>query len=343
MPFYLYSIIKTLSLLFITTLISNTSPEVTTFPKDYKFRNFRHIPLSSFKNDKKDQPKVTFHKNVIKQMKEQNFQYTNLPIYYEYTIDRDRVENYTANLKGREHKQQDLPADVFGNKRRTVEFLSSLFNGPLYNFDVRRSTLSDNLNFEIFGLFSRDFIPEHSVIGNYVGYIGFGADADYESFTYSDRHYEYIYNGERDYIDSARQGNFMRYVNHQDAPSVEATPVYVPKYSLYRSGKITKELYDKLPTYVETMVFQTIRKIYPGDELFVDYGENYWADKSYNKVRQLSSESMSRHMDEMVGEINEIKEENARLSEMVVEIRSLLKDYFALQGRDFFGDGDLGL
>ena len=34
------------------------------------------------------------------------------------------------------------------------------------------------------------------------------------------------------------------------------------------------------------MVFRTVFNIYPGDEIFVNYGENYWDDKRNSKVRQ---------------------------------------------------------
>ena len=49
---------------------------------------------------------------------------------------------------------------------------------------------------------------------------------------------------------------------------------------------------------------KTTYRINPGDELFVDYGENYWEDQSAKKVRQLSSESMSRHLDELLLDVN---------------------------------------
>ena len=51
--------------------------------------------------------------------------------------------------------------------------------------------MSDSLGFEIFGLFARESIPANSVIGNYVGFQGFGADLNHENYTYSEKHYEY--------------------------------------------------------------------------------------------------------------------------------------------------------
>ena len=101
-----------------------------------------------------------------------------------YTISKEQVNNYT-NFYYKDFdylRQAELPPKIFGKKKPVLNYLSKLFRGPNFNFDIRRSTLSNNLRFEIFGLFTREFIPKNSVIGNYVGKIGFGADADYEKF-----------------------------------------------------------------------------------------------------------------------------------------------------------------
>lgn len=338
-----------MSILTKTTLLSSCliilnqiKAETSIYPKDPKWRHFRHLPLSNINKDDPNSPKIHFHKHVISTQNNDNFIYTELPIFYEYTVDREIVNNFTINLNP--YTQSDaLPPNIYGNKKQAKKYLNSLFNGPLFHFDIRRSTLSDSLGFEIFGLFARSVIPANSLIGSYVGYTGFGADHDYEKFTYTKKQYEYIYNGERDYIDSAEKGNFMRYVNHQDAPTVEASPIYVPKEMLWpklkklfneQNGQLPKaqKIYQDWPKFLETMAFITTKQINPGEELFVDYGQNYWADKSYSKVRQLSVDSMNRHMDELTRQIDELRVENAQLSDTVEAIKDTLQS--VLKGKD---------
>ena len=317
-------------------LISGT--EIHVYPKD-KFRDYRHHPLSKFQASESSTKKLFWSKSAITEIKNSNFKYTEKPEHFMYTISKEQVNNYT-NFYYKDFdylKQAELPPKIFGKKKPVLNYLSKLFRGPNYNFDIRRSTLSNNLRFEIFGLFTREFIPKNSVIGNYVGKIGFGADADYEKFVYSDKHFEYIYNGARDYIDSAYYGNFMRYVNHQDAPTVEATPIYVPTWLLVKLNRISKKLAKELPDFIETMVFTTIEDIYPGQELFVDYGQNYWADKENMKVRQLTQESMSRHLDLLQVEVSEMKSENEKLSSHIKVIKDTLRELFGEEVDQFLG------
>ena len=180
---------------------------------------------SPLKSNSKKQPKIYWHRNAVKNLKQNNFIYTEIPEFFEYTASIELVNNYTSHILP--HLQDELPVGIFGKKKKTEKYLRQMFTGPRYNFEVRRSTLSNNLGFEIFGLFSREFIPAESIIGNYVGFQGFGADLNHENFTYSKKHFEYIYNGDRDYMDSGDKGNFLRFCNHQDAPTAEALPIFV--------------------------------------------------------------------------------------------------------------------
>lgn len=79
------------------------------------------------------------------------------------------------------------------------------------------------------------------------------------------------------------------------------------------------------------MVFRTVFNIYPGDEIFVNYGENYWDDKRNSKVRQLSVESMSRHLDEIKLELDVVKEDNLKLVDQVESIKEALKEFFGVE------------
>ena len=198
--------------------VSVVKAEIKIFPQkpDTKnFRNYRHLPLSSFKNDyknhqKPNKPKIYWSKKVIDQLQKDEFIYTEIPEFYEYTASIEKCNQYTSNEKlltstGRNFTyfdQEEIPSKYRGykNRKKAWNYLkNTFFQGPRFNFDIRRSTLSNTLGFEIFGVFAREFIASDSVIGNYVGFQGFGADLNHENFTYSEKHFEYIYNGDRDY------------------------------------------------------------------------------------------------------------------------------------------------
>jgi len=57
-------------------------------------------------------------------------------------------------------------------------------------------------------------------------------------------------------IDSEREGNFTRFINHGDCPNLESIGVF----------------YDKMMH----IMFRTIKDIAPGEELTYDYGDVYW-------------------------------------------------------------------
>ena len=310
------------------------------YPRDPHFRHYRHLPLSSFKNDPKakDDPnqnlqnfkkKIYFHKNVVQEIIQQNFKYTEIPQFYKFHVNKFICDNFTIqnDLPKYEHKQNELPSHIFGNKLKVEKYFRNFFKGPLYNFDIRRSTLSNTLGFEIFGVFSREFIPKYSMIGNYVGFQMFGS-ADLSAAgadDYSDKGYEYTYNGARDSIDSAYHGNFLRYVNHQDAPTVQASEIYIPTRILLQQQLINQKLAESLPTYVEAIAFTTIENIYPGQEIFVDYGDQYWESREISRVRQLTTENLSRHISRLEEMVSDLRIENESLQGQIDQLKDMIE------------------
>merc|ERR1712217_742210 len=99
---------------------------------------------------------------------------------------------------------------------------------------------------EMLGLFTREFIEKEKLIGMYNGLhvIGGSDKKDENSYKLSKHGWDYVYNGERDYIDAGMTGNFMRFMNHQDLPSVEARNVYVPKTYLKQKNIISEANFE---------------------------------------------------------------------------------------------------
>ena len=321
----------------------------------YPKRAVRHLPLSKLKEDafdqssnKKKTKKLYFSRPVIEEFKILDFKYTEIPEYYQYVIPKDELKTLTyadQKLSDFQYFNQTLiktnpqfqklfdskeyyqltDHDIKKQKIAANKYLNQLFDGPQFDLDVRKSTLSELIGFEIFGLFAREFIPNNSVLGNYVGIQGFGASVSPGKFKMSDKEYEYTYDAERDYIDNAYKGNFMRFINHQTAPMVGVEKLYVPSKLLLKTGKITKELYDELPSLIEAMVFTTAQDIYPGEEIFSNYGDGYWTNRNVEPVMQRSVESINRHLKELNKQIVVLEEEREQIVHEVKALRRALE------------------
>ena len=83
------------------------------------------------------------------------------------------------------------------------------------------------------------------------------------------------------------------------------------------------------------MQFRTVENIFPGDELFVDYGKNYWDDRETEKVRQLTIESLNRHMDEFEMEMQELRDQNNKLVEEIEHVKTALRQFFGVEPKEW--------
>lgn len=114
------------------------------------------------------------------------------------------------------------------------------------------------------GVFAREAIKENAFIGEYTGYLIEEEDAPpvkNESGNYlSDFSWNYpdeLPSGEEFEISAFRAGNELRFVNHSFDPNC------VVDHTLVDGIFIT--------------FFRAIDDIAPGEQLFIDYGEEYWS------------------------------------------------------------------
>ncbi|MFY7842808.1 MAG: SET domain-containing protein-lysine N-methyltransferase [Rhabdochlamydiaceae bacterium] len=66
-------------------------------------------------------------------------------------------------------------------------------------------------------------------------------------------------------VNAEKKGNFTRFINHSEKPNVMA---YLTR--------IKKNVYGLEPSLIE-IVFVARKRIHPGCQLLIDYGQNYWA------------------------------------------------------------------
>ena len=191
----------------------------------------------------------------------------------------------------------------------------------------------------IYGLFTREFIPKYSVLGTYIGKYELGGEIKNPKFVPKAEVYidpitgekiiksdstDYSFQGKRDSINAQFYGNFLRFANHQDIPNCFISTFFMPKSQIFKNFKNSKNHnnnhaiksssthYKKLPKYIETISFFASRDIYPGEEIFINYGPNYWGSRekygnSQNKIekrRQLSVEQFDQELSFLQGKVD---------------------------------------
>ena len=85
-----------------------------------------------------------------------------------------RVDNFTAN-----------PDFLEENEEHDSDFYAQFFEGPQFNVEVKRSTLSDQIGYDMYGLFARERIPKENLVGIYKGLVTFGGTYDTDGTKYS--------------------------------------------------------------------------------------------------------------------------------------------------------------
>ena len=116
------------------------------------------------------------------------------------------------------------------------------------DFEIRSSTIEG----AGMGLFARHTISEGDTIGYYTGEV-----ITEKEFHDPDRPFSaYVMWVTKDHIlvGEGPKANYTRYINHDDEPNA----------SLVVSSRW------------KTARFQALRNIEPGEEIFFDYGEDYW-------------------------------------------------------------------
>ena len=116
------------------------------------------------------------------------------------------------------------------------------------DFEIRTSTIED----AGMGLFARHAIGEEDTIGYYTGEV-----ITEKEFHDPDRPFSaYVLWVTKDHIlvGEGPKANYTRYINHYDEPNA-----FLIVSSRWKTAR-----------------FQALRSIEPGEEIFFDYGEDYW-------------------------------------------------------------------
>ena len=136
--------------------------------------------LSKFNQNQENRAKkIFFHPSVVQNFPKTGFTYTDKFKFNKMLPDND-LNNHS------EYHQFHPRHTVHGTFSYDLdyeEYYSQFFSGPLYDFDVRKSSLSEVAKFEMYGLFSREFIPKGSCIGIYNGVYLVGGKVDYHDYS----------------------------------------------------------------------------------------------------------------------------------------------------------------
>ena len=122
------------------------------------------------------------------------------------------------------------------------------------HFLVSESTITGAGN----GLFARVTIGPSDTIGHYTGEILKDDDVENEPYVNSD--YILWVCTDHNILGEGPLANYTRYINHSEQAN----------------GRIV------VSTRWKTARIEAIKKISPGDEVFIDYGPSYWEAKEYN-------------------------------------------------------------
>ena len=108
-----------------------------------------------------------------------------------------------------------------------------------------------------YGLFAEEGIEPGSYVGEYTGIV---RKNDIRRYLEPLNNYCYEYpvvdSLDRSFVIDATQGNFTRFINHSFTPNLK--PIHVYYAGFYH------------------LIFLSLRKIEIGEQLFYDYGKNYW-------------------------------------------------------------------
>ena len=138
-------------------------------------------------------------------------------------------------------------------------------------------------------------------------------------------------------IDAGPIGNFGRFINHQDLPNAKAQPFVINNKLAIKKGVIDDPDIEVIKDieFLEGVGIYVLEDIEPGQEIFIDYGARYWADKKHLKVRQDNFYMHSKSLDDLVdkneqlkGEVDGLKRQVTFLEEKFVWLKKVLQVEF---------------
>lgn len=143
---------------------------------------------------------------------------------------------------------------------RRQKWLAALYAKEVIAGEIRPNLMIKWINPLLgYGVFTERDIPSHAYIGTYVGEI-----KRYRFWRRKGNHYcfEYASGAFKTpfFIDAAKKGGLVRFINHSDTPNVETIPLFV-------GG-------------VMHIALCTTSFIPQGRQLTYDYGEDYWAHRN---------------------------------------------------------------
>ena len=227
----------------------------------------------------------------------------NLMIAKQKKIDkqlRQKEKILTVDQEIQAHKQAKLE---LAHDLKDIYFDSLFKKEPFHNLEIKTSSLSSNF----LGLFTRDLIKKGHLLGNYVGgTMIFGClNPNAKKLEDLQKKSDYLIDGARDCFDTNKSGNYLRFINHQKAANVFATSSFIPKIVLLQRKLISSQQFNDLPEQIETIEFRAKSDILPGQEVFLDYGHQYWVQKKSTPLRIPDFEYLALEMDSIIDEMAE--------------------------------------
>ena len=166
----------------------------------------------------------------------------------------------------------ELPSKIDGDALYTIdESILELLKNPR-NFDRYELRY---VNPEMgFGVFSRTTLQEGDIIAVYTGV----------KTTCKPHKLDYTFKIQGDclnmYQDSRQQGNITRFINH-------APPANKPKIMSQKPAFLEENIISTSHFIlgIEVVVYSVCKEILPGEQLLVDYGANYFYDRSIKRFK----------------------------------------------------------
>lgn len=282
--------------------------------------------LSSYKTDDAVFKKVVFSPDCVEKFKSEKFTYSEKPNFF-FQKPLAVINNSTDD---EDFFIEDYNERMFWFAEED-DYYEQFFNGPRFNLEVKKSAISDQISHQMYGLYAREDIRKGQLLGVYNGLTTFGAEADWDNYALSDLKWEYVYMGERDYMDSAYYGNFMRFANHQDYATIDYSNHFIPKAQYFERGLITIEQFDILPDFIEIIAMYTIQDVDAGEEIFLNYGEYYWKDLDVTPVRVNNVKILNWAVEDLEKKVKTLEQEKKSLEFKLKGSRKTIEAYKKLQ------------
>ncbi|CEF63143.1 G9a [Strongyloides ratti] len=128
------------------------------------------------------------------------------------------------------------------------------------------------------GLRTLEFIPKYSFIGEYVGWYE-DSNALIEPSAYI---FQFGYTEYNIISDARRFGNYTRFANHSCNPNVLTIEANNMDWCSFTEDLDKKNKRKIKYKYIPQIWFIADRDIYPGEELYINYGTAYFSNVDYN-------------------------------------------------------------